>query len=460
MRLIPLGAAGEVTGSAYYLIGKQGRLLIDCGMFQGGPDTEAKNASLPVKVDELDGVLVTHAHLDHTGRLPLLVKRGYAGPIYATEATVDLSGLVTADSARIQEWDAKEAKREGNGDAPVEPLYTEEDAAAAQRLFEGVPFDQPVEVLPGTRARWVEAGHLLGSASIELTVEEDGRRTVIVFSGDIGPTGKPLIRDAEPLHYADVVLLESTYGARDHRSARESAAEAVELINRTVERKGKVLVPAFALGRTQELIYAAVGLFRNNRVPEFPIYVDSPMAIEATEVFVKHPDLMDEETMALVESGELAEDLTVVHATRSAAESRELNDMPGPMMIIATSGMCTGGRILHHLLHNLARPETAVIFTGYQGEGTLGRQLVDGAEHVRIFGKTIPVRASICTVGGFSGHAGQSQLVEWFDSMASSRPRLLLVHGEDPSREALAGVIEGRYGIKAMLPRRGQAIEL
>jgi metallo-beta-lactamase family protein len=463
MYITPLGATGEVTGSAYLVESKDAKVLIDCGMFQGGKKQEAKNR--PPKqqyIKHLDAVLITHAHLDHTGRLPLLVQRDLLCPIYATPATIELSDIVLQDSARIQQGDAERINRKNQraGLPPIEPLYTPEDVNRTLQLFKPAPYETSFEVAPGISARFVEAGHLLGSISIELTVEENGKRKVLVFSGDIGPRGKPLIRDVELLTKADLVVMESTYGGRDHKSLQASSEEALQVIQETLDKNGKILIPAFAIGRTQELLYALAAAFRNGRLPKFPIYIDSPMAVRSTEVYRKHRELFDEEALELTRNGQLARELDHVTMIESAQESMALNEKSGPLMIIAGSGMCTAGRILHHLRHNLWRPETSVLFVGYQAEGSLGRRLVEGADEVKIFGETIAVKARIATINGFSGHAGQTELVEWFDSLAGSHPRLVITHGEDKSRKALAKIINERYHVRPVLPTEGQTIEL
>ncbi len=463
MNITPLGAAGEVTGSAYLVESKDAKVLIDCGMFQGGKKQDAKNR--PPKqqlIKHLDAVLITHAHLDHTGRLPLLVQRNLICPIYATPATIELSDIVLQDSAHIQQADAERINRKHQraGLPPSVPLYTPEDVACTLQLFKSAPYETPFEVAPGMSARFVEAGHLLGSVSIELTVEENGNRKVLVFSGDIGPRGKPILRDVELLTQADLVVMESTYGARDHKSLSDSSQEALRVIQETLDKNGKILVPAFAIGRTQELLYVLAAAFRNGRLPKVPVYIDSPMAIRSSAVYRKHLELFDEEALELTRSGELARELDHVKPIETAQESMELNEMPGPFMIIAGSGMCTAGRILHHLRHNLWRPETAVIFVGYQAEGSLGRQLVEGAPQVKIFGETIAVKARLTTINGFSGHAGQSELVAWFDSLSGSRPQLVITHGEDKSRQALAKIINERYHLQPVLPTEGQTMEL
>lgn len=463
MKITLHGAAGEVTGSAYLVETDRARLLVDFGMFQGGRNVEAKNV-LPSGLDprRLDAVLVTHAHLDHTGRLPLLLKGGYEGRFLATKATADLAGLILRDSAKVQRYDIERAnrKREGTDQPLLEPLYTAEDVESTLERFSEVEFDQPVDVVSGVKARYVEAGHMLGSASIELTVQEGGRTKVVVFSGDIGPSGLAIVRDAEVFKRADLVFLESTYGDRDHKPLAETLGEFRAIIEQAVKRNARILVPAFAVGRTQQILFHLDELFCDGTVKPFPVYLDSPMAIEATKIYQSHPDLFDEETRDMQKACDIASRHGHVTPTPTAQDSMTLNDAPGPCLIMAGSGMCNAGRILHHLRHGLAHPETTVMIVGYQGEGTLGRQLVDGAEEVRIFGETIPVKARIRTLNGFSAHAGQSELLKWFRFLAPSKPHVVLTHGESRGREPLAELILKRHGLKAQLPVQGDIVRL
>jgi metallo-beta-lactamase family protein len=464
MKVTPHGASGgEVTGSAYLVQTKSANVLLDFGLFQGSGKTENQNR-LPQKegVGKLNAVVLTHAHLDHTGRLPLLTRAGYTGPIYATAATIELTDLILRDSANLQKTDAEREtrRRARQGKPPVEPLYSKEDAQKVRPLCKELPYDQPVEVAPGVTVRAGEAGHMLGSASIELTLEEDGRKRVVVFSGDLGPRGAPLHRDPVPFRRADMVFMESTYGDRNHRSLGATAVETREVVAKALAARGKILVPVFAIGRTQLILYLLAGAFRRGTLPPFPIYIDSPMAIEATKIYARHPELFDDEALAMYESGELRDNLETVRYCPTADDSRALNDAEGPMLVLAGAGMCTGGRILHHLRHNLAKPSTTVVFVGYQGQGSLGRLIVDHAKTVTIFGEKIPVKASVHTFGGLSGHAGRDDLVKWFDAVAPSKPRLVLTHGEDKARRALAELVRERHGITAVLPKLRQEIEI
>lgn len=463
MKITLHGAAGEVTGSAYLVETDRARLLVDFGMFQGGRNTEAKNV-LPAGLDSkrLDTVLLTHAHLDHCGRLPLLIKGGYEGRILATKATVDLAGLILRDSAKVQGYDAQRAnrKRERSGKPPVTPLYNADDVERTMQRFHTVELDQPFEAAPGVQARYVAAGHMLGSASIELTVSEKGKPKVAVFSGDIGPSGLALVRDAQPIKRADAVFLESTYGDRDHKPLKETLAEFGGIIKEAVRLKSRILVPAFAVGRTQQILYHLDELFCAGKLKPFPVYLDSPMAIEATKIYRSHPDLLDEEARDMRRVCEIAGKHGHVKPTPTPEESMALNRAPGPCLIMAGSGMCNGGRILHHFRHGLWRPETEVVIVGYQGEGTLGRQLVDGAKEVKIFGEPIAVKARIHTLNGFSAHAGQTELLKWFRFLAPAKPQVILTHGEARGREPLAELLRKRHGLKPQLPVQGDVIKV
>jgi metallo-beta-lactamase family protein len=457
------GAAGDVTGSAYLVETDGARALVDFGMFQGGARIESKNV-LPANLDpqRLNAVLLTHAHLDHCGRLPLLTKAGYKGPIHATRATADLTQLILRDSAKVQAYDVERAnrKREHTDKPPLTPLYEPADVERTMELFREVEFHRSWTVAEGITARFVEAGHMLGSASIELVIEEKGHRKTVVFSGDIGPSGLAYVRDAETLTRADAVFLESTYGDRDHKPHKETLVEFRAIIEDAIGRRAKILVPAFAVGRTQQVLYHLDELFCDGAVKPFPIYLDSPMAIEATKIYQRHPDLFDDETRDLQRVCDIATRHGHVKPSETAAESMALNDVTGPCLIMAGSGMCNAGRILHHLRHNLWRPETVVMIVGFQGEGTLGRQLVDGAKQVSIFGEKIAVKARIHTLNGFSAHAGQTELLKWFNHLAPSKPQVVLTHGEARGREPLAELIKKRYRLEAQLPVQGDTVRV
>ena len=463
MKITLHGAAGGVTGSAYLVETDSARVLVDFGMFQGGGNVQSRNV-LPSGLEpkRLDTVLVTHAHLDHTGRLPLLLKGGYEGRIHATKATVDLTGLILRDSAKVQSYDAERAnrKREHTGKPPLEPLYHADDVERTMERFRPVAFDEPFDVAAGLKARYVEAGHMLGAASIELTVQERGKTRVVIFSGDLGPSKQAIVRAAELFKRADLVFLESTYGDRDHKPLKETLAEFRAIIEEGVRQKSRLLVPAFAVGRTQQILYHLDELFCAGTLNPFPVYIDSPMAIEATRIYQSYPDLFDHETLDMQQACEIARRHGHVKPTPTPEESMALNNAPGPCLIMAGSGMCTAGRILHHLKHGLWRPETAVLIVGYQGEGTLGRQLVDGAKSVKILGEQVEVRAHLHTLNGFSAHAGQTELLNWFRFLAPSKPQVVLTHGEARGREPLAELIRKRHGLTPVLPMQGDVIRL
>ena len=385
MQISLCGAAGEVTGSGYLVETTSAKVLVDFGMFQGRGATDARNLDLgPVKPLDLGAIVVTHAHLDHTGRLPLLPSRGYRGKIHATPATIDFTQLVLHDSAKIQEADAERHSRRllRAGKKPIKPIYAAADVEALAPFFDPVPYGKPREVADGITVRLVDAGHILGSASIEMTVTEEGRQRVIVFSGDVGLKGSPIVRDPTPLDRADLVFLESTYGDRDHRSREQTLDEFHEILTRAVKKGEKVLIPAFAIGRTQEILYRLAEMIRAGQLPQLPIYLDSPMAIAATRLYRKYQDLFDDEAGALMRRGAFLRDLANLRFTETAAESQALNEITGTAVVIAGAGMCDGGRIVHHLRHNLWRPNVTVLIVGYQAEGSLGRRLVEGAKDV------------------------------------------------------------------------------
>jgi metallo-beta-lactamase family protein len=456
-------AGGEVTGSGYLVRTPRATVLVDFGMFQGRGAGDERNRDLgPVDPAALDAVVVTHAHLDHTGRLPLLTRGGYAGPIFATPATIDFARLILQDSGKIQEGDTRRLNQERaeQGLPPLEPIYTHDDVEALAPLGRPVAYDEPTEVAPGVSVRLVDAGHILGSASVEMTVDNAGATRTIVFSGDVGRWDAPILRDPTPLDRADLVFLESTYGDRDHRSFEATAEEFQATLKESIWQKQKILIPAFAVGRSQQILYYIAEAIREGLLPEFPIYLDSPMAIKATQLHRKHQDLFDEEAARLTQKRQLREDLRSLRMLMSAEESRALNDEQEACVIIAGAGMCDGGRIQHHLLHNLWRRHVSVLLVGYMAERSLGRRLVERDPVVEIFGKPVDVRATVRTLGGFSGHAGQSELLRWMEPLAASGPRVVLTHGEDRQRGALADALHERLGLGATRPAIGETIEL
>ncbi len=462
IRIRLCGAAGEVTGSGYLVESDRAHVLVDFGIFQGGEDSRERSRSLgPVDPDRLDAVLLTHAHIDHSGRLPLLVARGYRGPVFATRPTLALTKILLADMAKLEEEAVARLnrKRKRAGRNALAPLFTMDDVDHLHRLTRGVPYGEPREIAPGMQARFVEAGHIMGSASIELSVEDRGRERVIVFSGDIGPWGAPILRDPHPPARANVVFLESTYGARERPALEEVAAEFKRIVAEAVRERARVIVPAFAVGRTQVILYYLAEAVREGVLPrDFPIYLDSPMATRATAALAEHPEIYDEEARDLVASGQMRNDLRGLHVTESVNDSRALNESEHPCVIISASGMCEGGRVIHHLRHNLWRPNVHVVLVGYMARGTLGRSLVEGAREVQIFGEPVVVGAQVHNLDGFSAHAGQSELLDWLSRVAPAKPRIVLTHGEDEARTALAAAISKRYGIGAERPQLSDTI--
>lgn len=460
------GASGEVTGSCYLVETGRARVLVDFGLHQGGRDADDRNHHIPpIDAPRLDAVVLTHAHIDHCGRLPLLVTHGYRGEIHATPATADLAGILLRDSAQLQEadaWrDAARAARRGETARPA--LYSPDEVERVLPMFNPLPYAQPREIAPGVTIRLVDAGHILGSASVEMRIDgagTGGRGLTILFSGDLGQRGTPLLRDfttprsadASPPIEPDVVVMESTYGDRDHRPLNATIEEFTRILTGLEGAGGKVLVPAFAVGRTQQLVYHLGELVRAGKVNALPVYVDSPMAVEATELYRRHAGLFDEDTRRIVDNGESPFSFPGLRYTRTGDESRALNTMEGRALIIAASGMCTGGRIMHHLMHHLWKPDTHVIIAGFQAAGSVGRQLVDGVHRVMIWGEPIIVRAKVHTLGGFSAHAGQSDLLRWAAPLKGSGCSVFLTHGERAPRQALAQKLHDLIGVKARCP--------
>jgi len=432
------GAAREVTGSCHILRVNGSTVLLDCGMFQGKrSDAEQKNRTLPVPIGDIDSVVLSHAHIDHSGRLPYLVAEGYSKTIWATAATRDLSAVMLADSAHIQEKDAEFLAKHKKDF--VEPLYAMRHTVRTLELMVAVPYNKPFDVVPGVRCSYVDAGHILGSASVVLDCVEGSVSKRLVFSGDIGRSGLAIIRDPVPPTGADEIIMESTYGDRDHESVDGARARLAEVVRQTAARGGRVLITAFAVGRTQELVYNLHSLVRESAIPSIPIFVDSPLAIDTTTVFEMHPEAFDESEDMVKKVKDLFE-FPLVHYTRDVEESKALAHMSGPMIIIAASGMAEAGRILHHLAQGASDPRNTILIVGFQAEHTLGRRIVEKAPILKIFGDEIPLRAHVEVINGYSAHADRTELRAWLDAVKVTSPKLSgvhLVHGEIKAQEEL-----------------------
>ncbi len=454
-----LGAAGTVTGSKHLVTFGERRVLLDCGLFQGLKELRARNwAAPPIPPGELDAIVLSHAHIDHTGALPLFVRRGFHGPVYCTSATADLARVLLPDSAHLQEEEAERANRRGySKHKPALPLYTVEDAEAALKLLRTKRFGDEFQVADGIRATYRRAGHILGSASIDLRLGDAGARR-LAFSGYIGRWNRPILRDPEPIEDADVLLLESTYGDRLHPP--DPAKELADVVNGAVKRGGALLVPAFAVGRAQELLWMLRHLEEERRIPQLPIFLDSPMAIDATEIYCRHPEDHDFDMRSLTSPDSCPLWSARVKPTRTAQQSKQINDVAGPAIIISASGMATGGRILHHLRMRLSDPKTTVLLVGFQAPGTRGRSLQDGADELRIFGDLVPVRAKVEAISGLSAHGDQSELLRWAGGLKRPPHRVYLVHGEPDSAAALARAIEEKLGWKARPAKDGETVSL
>ncbi|MCR5183430.1 MAG: MBL fold metallo-hydrolase [Opitutales bacterium] len=469
MRITPFGAAGGVTGSCYYLTTKKAKILVDCGIFQGTSITEAQNRVSPsIDVVGLHSIILTHAHLDHCGRLPLFVKAGFCGPIFATPSTIEVAKLILLDAAHIQETDTLRANRRRARALRKmrDPLFTTEDVQRVFPLFQPVAYEELTVAGTGIKFKFVDAGHLLGSASVEIFVNDAGVRKSVLFSGDLGNYDSPIMRDPAKISDCDfdMVFVESTYGDRDHRTLEATVHEFLELIRNAIKRSGKVMIPTFSVGRAQQILFHLGEFFAAKKIPRVPVYLDSPMAIKASRLYKKYFTTIDERFCDPKVQKMLKLGLRSLKICETGEESRALNDKPGPFIVLAGAGMCNGGRILHHFRHGLCKPENTVIICGYQAEGSLGRMLVEGKKRVRIYGEDVGVAATVCNLGGFSAHGGQSELLRWLQPICQRsrghRPRVVVIHGENKQREALAEQIHVRFGIRPVLPFLGEAILL
>jgi len=459
MKITFCGAAGEVTGSCYLVEAGDVRFLVDCGMFQGGHDADLKNQRFPAfDPKTISFVLITHAHIDHSGMLPRLAAQGFKGAIYATAPTIELLDVMLRDSAHIQAKEAEWAEQHPhrNHHMQLEPLYGPREVDLAMELVETVDYEAEFLPHPEINCRFLEAGHILGSAIIEIRAH--GKK--VVFSGDLGQPGRPILRNPATVESADAVLIESTYGNRLHKNLKDTLDEFIHAVEDTLYRKhGNVIMPAFTVGRTQEILYLLIDLTRQRRLHNLKIYVDSPMALAATEITMKHIELFNQEAQKLVAWGrERRRELPDIHFVQDVEESMALNDIRSGAIIISASGMCDAGRIKHHLRHNIVRPECSIVFTGFQAGGTLGRRLVDGAEKIRLFGDEVPVRADIYTIGGLSAHADQAALLDWLRHFRRAPRQTFVVHGESETAMLFAGLIKERLGWDAQVPEAGETI--
>jgi metallo-beta-lactamase family protein len=456
------GAAHTVTGSMHLLRLDGRQFLLDCGLYQGHrAEARQRNSQFPFRPRDIDAVLLSHAHIDHCGNLPTLVRQGFSGSIYCTPATRDLAAVMLADSAKIQEEDAEYLGRHREpGQPAVEPLYDRRDVPPTVKLIQPVCYDRPFDLGGGLVLRLVDAGHILGSAMVALAMPAGGRECRLTFTGDLGRKGQPILRDPAPVPPADLLIAESTYGNRDCPPPDESAERLGEIIRRTAARGGKVLIPAFSLGRTQTIIYFLHQLIQAGRLPELPIYVDSPLAADATEVFRLHPECFDKETADLLLQEPDLFGRGRVHYLRTPAQSKELNGRPGPCVIVASSGMCESGRILHHLKHNIEDARCTVILVGYQAPDTLGRRLADKEREVRILDRTFKVKAEVVVLSGFSSHADHDEMLAALAPLAGQVRQVRLVHGDPDASEALAGDLWARGFADVAVPDRGETVRM
>ncbi len=461
MKIKFTGAAGTVTGSCHYIEYGDKKLLLDCGQFQGKKDVEKLNEDgFPFDPAEIDYLILSHAHIDHSGRIPLLVKNGFKGKIFASTPTYDLCTIMLMDSGHIHEMEAewKSQKSMRKGGEPVEPLYTSEDAQASLSYFSPVIYEQYEEIDDVLTVRFIDAGHILGSSIVELWFKENGESTKVVFSGDLGMKDKPIIRDPQIVEKADYLIIESTYGNRFHESPEERVGKLSKIILNTIKNKGTVVIPSFAVGRTQEIIYALNEHYDGNdefskAFKNIPVYIDSPLASKATEIFKKNAHVFDKEAREKILSGDNPLEFKNLHFTQTTDESKALNMSTEPKVIISASGMCNAGRIRHHLKHNLWKKNSSIVFVGYQGEGTLGRLIKEGEKEIRLFGEDIYVQANIESVEGFSGHADQRGLMEWLKGFKEAPKKVFIVHGESDARDVFSKKIEEELGFSTVVPK-------
>lgn len=461
------GAAQTVTGSMHLLKVNNHQILLDCGTYQGHrKEAFERNKNFPFDPTEIDALILSHAHIDHSGNIPTLVKRGYNGPIWCTPATRDLAVIMLRDSAHIQESDVAyvNKRRQRHGQAPFEPLYTQADALQALNLFQSIGYERKFSPLPGLEVQFRDAGHLLGSASVTLDIDDHGQHKRLVFSGDVGRKNLPILRDPQPVEGADFMIMESTYGGRVHEPPQEAQSALKQVVLEAQANRGKIIIPAFAVGRTQELVYALHQMVNDNELPHIDVYVDSPLAVNATEVFRLHPEVYDDEArdFAREVSSHNPFGFNGVTYVRDVEDSKALNNLDKPAIIISASGMCESGRVLHHLKNSITDPRNTVLFVGYQAENTLGRKILEGQPVVPIFGEEYTVRAKVIKIGGYSAHADEPGLLNWLKAAQehSKLQKLFLVHGEVESATILAKAIREQGVSDVTIPARGQAFEL
>jgi len=460
MKIRFLGAARVVTGSCYHLITDGLQILVDCGMYQGKNADEVNRQPFQFDPGQIDVLLLTHAHLDHSGLLPKLVADGFKGDIVATAGTAELVEIMLLDSAHIQErdaeWMTKKSFRAGK-DQIYQPLYTEEDAKGVMPFVKKVNYMETLQLKSGVRYRFIDAGHILGSGSLEIWLNNGDEEKKIVFSGDIGKNDNPIINDPQHIDNANYVVVESTYGNRLHRGIEESIEEMVQAIKNTFKKGGNVLIPAFSVGRTQDILYILNRLVKQDRLPKLNVYVDSPLADKATKIYMAHPEYFDAEALTAFKFR--SNEGMNLHFTTSIEESQKINRIKSGAIIIAGSGMCDGGRIQHHFKHNIWRPECSIIFTGFQVKGTLGRHIIDGAKSARILGEEMVIRAKTYTIGGFSAHADQKELLEWLGTI-TNRPKTFVTHGEESVSLEFEKVIQEKLGLETYVPHKGEELEI
>ncbi|OWZ84917.1 MBL fold metallo-hydrolase RNA specificity domain-containing protein [Natranaerobius trueperi] len=461
MKVTFLGAAKTVTGSSFLIETEHSKLLVDCGLFQGGRAKERNAKSISFDSKEIDFVLLTHAHIDHSGLIPKLIKDGFRGEVHATEPTVDLCGIMLPDSGYIHEMEAnwKNRKRMRSNKPKVEPLYTAEDAYNSFGHFREQKYEQLVTLTPEIAFKFHDAGHILGSSILELWITEDGKQNKLVFSGDLGKPNQPIIKDPSIVEEADYLFLESTYGTRIHEDETTRSEKLAQVINETMKAEGNLIIPSFAVGRTQDLLYTINKLITEDKLESIPdVYIDSPLAISATEIFRRHPSMYDLKTRKFILDGESPFDSPYVTYTRTAEASKELNERQKGAVIISASGMCEAGRIKHHLKHNLWRSESTVLFVGFQAQGTLGRRILDGEKDVRIFGEEIAVKCRIESLDGFSAHADRDQLIDWVNKFVDKPDKIFLVHGEESVIKEFSKTVYDNTGIETYIPELGETV--